>query len=761
MYIRKMTIADIRGWQPLTFALLSKHYLDWAPFVLAMLVIDGASAVVGHYAPAGWIPAFLILLFLSALICAVMAIWTQRIYGDFDNGLTQESTRGALVWGGAQALAGVFLIVVFFAILFALVMTFGAPSEPKAKEETDLLAILLNDGLVTSTLLIYLGFGIMTSHIVAKSGIEPVAAAQIDTLATDPDAKMLVIGCVFGWGLAGSILLGDWVVVLTMPYVFTLGYIATMEIIYGRKIERPEKATKLAPVGAAMLLLLALPAGAQTGKVTSVVDGDTFYVNTPPADAGGFSDKLCGIPLAWRPKASSWPLCRPLKDDHCRGNVAVDVTSAVADVASLRQPLGADRPAIGARLTCAAWIDQNNAPTGTFRLVGRELDELAPRGIVNGPGQYSTLEPGEVKVFEGDQSVPGHKGPGLLVSEVAALVRDLGRRRSKTGLGLATSCAASFAAGKSPLMATHSLRGLASKARRRNRFALAGRDQAIQPQIDTNRGRFRGSGCGRLMFDLEADEPLTSLSGKDRVPEPCFRGYLPMPNDLDLTGDADDTQSPRLSDRQPISHTHVDAVEPVPGPESREPPTALEESGEGLVDATQNLLQRGEAPAGEIGICLANRFQFSGLIAVTQGDAAPPVSIDALFQTCVVERATVPKHRIKGDHLRLAGPKPVLEGADHQLPALLRFDVLANGGLADRPHRSNEVRSGPKRRQTGPKVRKLLAKNAGRVRLHSPCDLSGRPARVALDEEMHMIRHHFEGEDSQVQPSGDVVKQFL
>jgi hypothetical protein len=30
-------------------------------------------------------------------------------------------------------------------------------------------------------------------------------------------------------------------------------------------------------------------------------------MNTPPAEADGFSDKLCGNPLAWRPRAGSRP----------------------------------------------------------------------------------------------------------------------------------------------------------------------------------------------------------------------------------------------------------------------------------------------------------------------------------------------------------------------------------------------------------------------------------------------------------------------
>jgi ABC-type taurine transport system ATPase subunit len=32
-----------------------------------------------------------------------------------------------------------------------------------------------------------------------------------------------------------------------------------------------------------------------------------WEVNTPPSSEGGFSDKLCGNPLAWRPKGSSCP----------------------------------------------------------------------------------------------------------------------------------------------------------------------------------------------------------------------------------------------------------------------------------------------------------------------------------------------------------------------------------------------------------------------------------------------------------------------
>ena len=114
-------------------------------------------------------------------------------------------------------------------------------------------------------------------------------------------------------------------------------------------------------------------------------------MNTPSAKADGFSDKLCGNPLAWRPKAGSRPQSCPMQNDLRRRYIPVQDASAIAAVHPFRESLGLDCAAIRTGLAGAARIDQHDRPTGTFSLEGRELDELGPRGGVDGTGKHPTL----------------------------------------------------------------------------------------------------------------------------------------------------------------------------------------------------------------------------------------------------------------------------------------------------------------------------------------------------------------------------------
>lgn len=68
----------------------------------------------------------------------------------------------------------------------------------------------------------------------------------------------------------------------------------------------------------------------------------TETVNTPSASADGFSVKLCGNPLAWRPKARSMPES-PEMNDLSRSHVSVESAAAFAAVHPFRKRLGFDR----------------------------------------------------------------------------------------------------------------------------------------------------------------------------------------------------------------------------------------------------------------------------------------------------------------------------------------------------------------------------------------------------------------------------------
>ena len=239
-------------------------------------------------------------------------------------------------------------------------------------------------------------------------------------------------------------------------------------------------------------------------------------MNTPPAKAGGFSGKLCGNPLAWRPKAGSRPEVGPLQDDPRGRHVAVEVRIRIRRCASVPTSRLARSPRTrGIPGSCRA--DRPGRPSYRHlrRLVRDALDELVPRGVVDGPGEHPTCEPGQCSgLSKAVRLQPIHQGPGQLVREVAALVATLAEAAAQRGLRLAAPVAAPLAAGHGALVPPRPPGGLPGEARRLDRLAF---DSATS-----------GSGPGRCPppdrhwrprpeLGLEADEPLPGLAGDDRV----------------------------------------------------------------------------------------------------------------------------------------------------------------------------------------------------------------------------------------------------
>src|SRR5690606_13248490 len=123
-------------------------------------------------------------------------------------------------------------------------------------------------------------------------------------------------------------------------------------------------------------------------------------VNTPPASAGGFSDKLCRNRLARQPKAGSTPHS-PVTHDLSRGNIAIQNTPAFAAVRPLAQGLRLNCPAFRAGLRGAARIDLDERATSLCSFVVEHRDQLRPCGVVYVAGEHSTRQPANVEVLDG------------------------------------------------------------------------------------------------------------------------------------------------------------------------------------------------------------------------------------------------------------------------------------------------------------------------------------------------------------------------
>ena len=135
--------------------------------------------------------------------------------------------------------------------------------------------------------------------------------------------------------------------------------------------------------------------------------------------------------------------------------------------------------------------------------------------------------------------------------------------------------------------------------RRRNGHTVAGRDDAVQADVDPDvRARVLLAGNPQLPhLELERDVPLPVRAADDRVHR--LRGQRAMPPDLDEARYPDEPQPPVPAD-QPVADAEVGAVEARLRAEARKARRlarlhAAEEGGEALVEPAQDLLLGAEA----------------------------------------------------------------------------------------------------------------------------------------------------------------------
>ena len=86
-------------------------------------------------------------------------------------------------------------------------------------------------------------------------------------------------------------------------------------------------------------------------------------------------------------------------------------------------------------------------------------------------------------------------------------------------------------------------------------------------------------------------------------------------------------------------------------------------------------------------------------------------------------------------------PKTKFVSAKHPSLPFLVLDVFAHGRGADISDCASIITAAPESWEPGAKRGELLAKHSARVPFKPVSDLSHRPCRIALDKEMHVIRH--------------------
>jgi hypothetical protein len=169
-----------------------------------------------------------------------------------------------------------------------------------------------------------------------------------------------------------------------------------------------------------------------------------------------------------------------------------------------------------------------------------------------------------------------------------------------------------------------------------------------------------------------------------------------------------------------------------------------------LRDAANRRLRRQPETCPRLGIDGLVDIVLASDALLVRGSGDPRASRVALFQRFPQQR-------------RVLSVGKQSDGSDqlHRSGALLGFDVAAHDSFRNRSNGTGVVAAAPQRRKPRTKRRELLPKNAAGPALEAVDDLGNRQRRVRLNEQVHVVGHHFHGVDRHVVFGSDFHAEFL
>lgn len=376
---------------------------------------------------------------------------------------------------------------------------------------------------------------------------------------------------------------------------------------------------------------------------------------------------------------------------------------------SITESLGYRKATVGALHGCASGVHRDRCTASFFRFAGQDTQELAPGSITDALSQTVIMHhASDVQVFKGDEIVPLDKFSSCLVSEVRPLPSDL-----QVGFGYQGT---SFASPRRPLDLS--------------REALLPRGQQVLPLPEVFRVFDRGStirenGEG-LQTDINTDRVawlallwgIAQIAREDGIPlitQSLQRNSLDLPFNWPVQLDLHSAhilhiQAIREPDAIAIGG-EGDRIKAISSSEARVPwlLTGLatpEESLEGLVQASQDVLSGRVVQTSAPGVLLPDSLQLIGLVIVVDRNAVLP-GIAPFLEGSVVEGASDIQQANESLFLASVWVETVDECLAH-LFALLLLDIPLDSLRRDMPDSADIVRARPEVRQAALEKRELL-----------------------------------------------------
>lgn len=310
---------------------------------------------------------------------------------------------------------------------------------------------------------------------------------------------------------------------------------------------------------------------------------------------------------------------------------------------TLRKSFGSNDATLGAFLTCPSRINGDGSLAGTFRLANEKEQEQAPGGIQDRLRQPSAPQAGDVQILETDEIETVDKTACFLVGEVFALCLDAFVETNDLPHGFAAVAATLDLARHSALGAFQFLLGDAQEAQVGNLLAVAQGSERFQPHVNTDtlsNRHLRGKRQAVVHDDLS---------------KPC-RSAVDNPEQFLLSRDAlitstkmDQTQ---LRNREQIARADIGAGHKVfqrmvscvrPEPWKAGLLSRLDAAKEGLhptSNATERITGKEDRHGSEGRHSLAQASEPLALIVERKRFAAPPVRLDPMLKSLVVEPTT-------------------------------------------------------------------------------------------------------------------------
>lgn len=367
-------------------------------------------------------------------------------------------------------------------------------------------------------------------------------------------------------------------------------------------------------------------------------------MNTQPANAGRFSDKLCRNRLAWCPKARSTPECPKMNNDR-RRDISIENATAFAAVHSFAQGLLLDDSTFWAGLRSAARVYLDDLATGSCSLVVEHRDQLRPGGVVNFAGEHTPRQPADVEVFNGYAREAVYEVSGELMQRVTTASSDSCAVAGESVRRLFPARRPALTSRNGPLSSAQTLGRALCPVRTRNGFPGRQRDQRGKTSVYAHGVTIaRDTGFYLYVTDNVPFPVLTRQHGGLGT-----AGKRAMPLDFNFAWDANETNSSRLAERHPVTYAELRGMVSCGRPKTWESwllaaLKAAKKSIERFVHAAQHLLFGTEGPLGKAGIGGTGFLQLSRLHRVLEGHAPALPGLNALLQGGIIKCAEIREH---------------------------------------------------------------------------------------------------------------------